>query len=358
VGVACRLRDEAACDNLVLPNFKRRNYLMQNSKFIHLGIDTGNGACKIFGAPGGLELVSQVAANQNQQILSTMGLRKSRAPLSVQNTSGQFYVGPGAHDYGRPVEAFDADRFTGTPEMRALLHGALTRYQQRYGQFNAQLSVVVGLPNEILAGDQAEQNVEVAKSWVRGPHEWTADNQIYNLEISEVRVASQATGGLFDYLLDAEGTFIPERAGAFSGELGIISIGFGTVELLVVRDRVPVQKFTAGAASGVRRLLEISNGAREYSLGELDSLLRAGKLDIREALPVWEREVLGIIERQWGTAWRRFATVLIMGGGAILLKNSLPYKFKGKSHIPDEPVQAIARGLYKLSLLQQARKGR
>jgi len=44
-----------------------------------------------------------------------------------------------------------------------------------------------------------------------------------------------------------------------------------------------------------------------------------------------------------------------MGGGAILLKDSLPHRFNGRAFMPDEPVQAIARGLYRLTLLQQAR---
>ena len=52
----------------------------------------------------------------------------------------------------------DVDRFNGTPEMKALLHGSLSRYQQRYGKFSQPLSVVVGLPNEVLTGDLAEQN--------------------------------------------------------------------------------------------------------------------------------------------------------------------------------------------------------
>ena len=329
---------------------------MQNSNFTYLGIDAGNGAFKLFGAQGGLELVSQVATNGSQQVLNTMGLRKAKVSLFIQNESGQFYVGPNAHDYGRPVENLDVDRFNGTPEMRALLHGSLTRYQQRHGKFNAPLSVVVGLPNEILTGEQAEQNLENAKRWIRGTHTWTADGQAYSLEIADVKVASQVTGGLFDYLLDADGNFVPERKGAFSGEVGVITVGFGTVELMVVRNRTPVQRFTTGAASGVRRLLEIVNGQHLYSLGELDSQLRAGQLDIREALPIWEREVTGVIERQWGTTWKRFAAVLIMGGGAILLKDSLPYRFNGKAHIPNEPVQAVARGLYRL--LQQACKGK
>ncbi len=328
------------------------------TNLIPLGIDAGNGAFKLYGAPGGLEVVSQVATNGTQKVLSTIGLRKSKAPLAIHNDSGSFYVGAGSHDYGRPVENLDVDRFNGTPEMKALLHGSLTRYQQRYGKFAAPLTVVVGLPNEVLTGDQAEQNVENVKRWLRGSHTWDADGEPFSAEIADVKAASQVTGGLFDYLLDAQGQFIPERKGAFNSEVGVITLGFGTVELMVVRNREMVQRFTSGAASGVRRLLEIVNGQRLYSLGELDMQLRAGQLDTREALPIWEREVTGVIERQWGTAWKRFAVVLIMGGGAVLLKDSLPARFNGRAFMPDEPVQAIARGLYRLTLLQQARKGK
>ncbi len=323
-----------------------------------LGIDAGNGAFKLFGAPGGLEFVSQAATNGTQKVLSTLGLRKSKAPLAVQNENGSFYVGAGAHDYGRPVENLDVDRFNGTPEMKALLHGSLTRYQQIYGKFSKPLLVVVGLPNEVLTGDQAEQNIENVKRWLRGTQTWTADGEAYSVEIAEVKAASQVTGGLFDYLLNAEGQIIPERRSAFNGEVGVITIGFGTVELMVVRNREMVQRFTSGSASGVRRLLEIVNHQRAYSLGELDMQLRTGQLDVREALPIWEREVTGVIEKQWGTAWKRFAAVLIMGGGAILLKESLPHRFNGRACVPDEPVQAIARGLYRLTLLQQGRKGK
>ncbi len=328
------------------------------TNLIPLGIDAGNGAFKLYGASGGLELVSQVATNGTQKVLSTLGLRKSKAPLAIHNENGSFYVGSGAHDFGRPVENLDVDRFNGTPEMKALLHGSLTRYQQRYGKFGTPLAVVVGLPNEVLTGDLAEQNVENVKRWLRGTHTWSADGEPYSVEIADVKAASQVTGGLFDYLLDGEGNFISERKGAFNSEVGIITIGFGTVELMVVRNREIVQRFTSGAASGVRRLLELVNGQRLYSLGEMDMQLRAGQLATSEALPIWEREVTGVIEKQWGTAWKRFVAVLIMGGGAILLKDSLPHRFNGRAYMPDEPVQAIARGLYRLTLLQQMRKGK
>jgi len=326
-----------------------------DNPLISLGIDAGNGAFKLYGASGGLELVSQVATACGQKVLATLGLRKQKAPLQVSNDRGSFYVGAGAHDYGRPVENLDVERFNGTPEMKALLHGSLTRYQQRYGKFASPLTIVVGLPNEVLTGNQAGQNLESVKRWMRGSHAWTADGESYSMEIADVKVASQVTGGLFDYLLNAEGHFIPERKGAFTHEVGVISIGFGTVELMVVNDRTPVPRFTTSSVSGVRRLLELVNDQGSYSLGELDTRLRAGHLDISTDLPIWESEVTGFVEKKWGKFWKRFSTVLIMGGGAILLKDRLLYHFGGKAYIPDQPVQAIARGLYRLTLLQQAR---
>lgn len=316
---------------------------------ITLGVDAGNGAFKVYGPQGGQETLSQVAWNGSQRVISTLGLKKQKPPLNIQNERGSFYVGAGAHDYGRPVENLDVERFNGTPEMLALFHGAMTRTIRQMGGIEEPLTLLVGLPQETLTGDTAEGTRENLRRWLRGKHRWQADGKEYEIEVAEVKVASQVSGGLFDYLLDEQGKFIPERKKAFTAEVGIISIGFGTVELLVVRDRAPVQRFTTGAASGVRRLLEILNGQRLYSLGEMDLLLRAGQLDISTALPIWEREVLGVIERQWGSAWRRFAVVLMVGGGALLLKD-LPLRFAGKGFVPDEPVMAVARGLYKISL--------
>lgn len=319
---------------------------------ITLGVDAGNGAFKIYGSHGGQETLSQVAWNGNLRVASTIGLRKQKPPLRIENIHGSFYVGAGAHDYGRPVENLDVERFNGTPEMVALFHGAMTHALHQMGQASESISIIVGLPQETLMGDVVEQTKENVRRWLRGRHEWRADGQEYSLEIAEVKIASQVSGGLFDYLLDDTGKFIPERKRAFTAEVGIISIGFGTVELLVVRDRVPVQRFTTGAASGVRRLLEILNGQRLYSLGEMDLMLRSGHLDTSTAIPIWEREVLGVIERQWGNAWRRFAAVLIVGGGALLLKN-LALRFEGKGYVPESPVLAVARGLYKMSLLRR-----
>ncbi|MBL7162101.1 MAG: ParM/StbA family protein [Anaerolineales bacterium] len=330
-----------------------------NNKTTHiLGEDLGMGANKLYGAAGGLQVPSQVSLNGSQKVARMLGLRSQTPPLHITTEHGQFYVGAGAHDWGRPVENLDYDRLTGAPEMLALFYGSLTRYLKAHRQQMITLTLVVGMPLEPLTGDQAKVNVAAVRRWMSGEHHWEADGDRYQVAIETVKVTSQATGALFDHVLDEQGHFNPGGRVALKKEIGIISVGFNTVELLVVRDKKPVQRFTAGATAGVRRLLEIVNTGQMYSLGELDTLLRAGRLDIKEALPVWEREVTGVVERHWGQSWKRFASILLVGGGAVLLKDSLPYRFNGKAFVPNEPVLSVARGLYKLGLFQDHRKRR
>jgi hypothetical protein len=326
------------------------------SKTIIIGKDMGMGAIKLSSVDGGLQLPSQVAINGSQKVANMVGLASQKAPLHVRMAQGSFYVGTGAHDWGRPVENLDYDRLTGAPEMHALLYGSLTNLIKKYGPLKHPLSLMVGMPLEPLTGPDAKENIKAVRKWMEGKHEWQADGQDYAVEVAEVAVTSQPVGALFDYLLDDDGRFIQGRKAAFKKEVGIISVGFNTVELLVVRDRKPVQKFTAGTTAGVRRLLEIVNAERLYTLGELDSQLRSGSLDIKAALPIWEREVTGVINEHWGASWKRFERILLVGGGATLLQKTLPYRFNGKAFVPANPVLSVAQGLRKLRVQVENRK--
>lgn len=323
---------------------------------LNLGLDVGMGALKLVSAHGGSQTLAQIAVNGSTQVAPMVGLSARKPPLGIAHNGQAFYVDAGAHDWGRPIESLDYERLNGTPEMRALFCAALTRHMQTYGPFDAPLRVMVGMPIETLTRDVAQANIAAVNQWLKGTHTWTADGKSQRVEIADVKVTSQAAGALFDYLLDDDGTFVPERKAHFKKEVGIISLGFNTVELLLVRDKAPVQRFTAGNTVGVRRLLELANPQRLYSLGELDALLRAKRLDVSQALPVWEREVMGFIESRWGNTWRRFVAILLVGGGALLLQATLPARFNGKAIVPAEPVHAIARGLYKLGCQQAKRK--
>jgi len=326
---------------------------VNDDSFFYLGEDLGMGANKLFGAAGSLQVLSQVATSSGPRLGNAVGLRQRARPLEIKTEHGAFYIGDGAHDYGRPVENLDFDRLTGAPEMRALLYGSLTRYQQQYGPITLPIVMMAGLPLQMMSGDLAKEYANQVRNWLKGMHTWKADGQEQRIEIAEVRLAPQPVGALFDYILDEKGNFIQERASLLRQEVGILSVGFNTLELLVVRDRAPVDRFTAGQTVGVRRLLELLNSQGAYSLGELDSALRAGRLDISAVLPVWAREVNGEIEKRWGAAVKRFSRVLVVGGGALILKEALTRQFAGKAIVLDDPVLSIARGLYKLLLLKK-----
>lgn len=323
-----------------------------------LGLDPGAGAIKIYGPGGGIQLPSIVAADGGRTLSRMAGLAQAKPPLRIATRAGTFWVGERAADWGRVVENLDHDRFTGSPELQALTYGGLTRYFQQSGLPAAALNVTIGLPLESLTGSEGETAGLAAgvRRWLVGSHIWTADGAACEVAITEAKISSQPAGALFDFLLDAAGGFIPVRKLLFAKEIGVVSVGMSTVELLVARNGAPVNRFTAGQTFGVRRLLELAAPDGFYTLGELDAQLRAGRLDIGLALPIWASEVTGLIERRWGRDYRRFAAIVVVGGGALLLREALLARFGGKMFLPEDPVLATGRGLYKMALMQLARR--
>lgn len=319
-----------------------------------LALDLGAGNVKLKGAAGGVVLASQAATVLGEVSGRAVGLRAGKPPLRVRLNGHAFYVGVGAHDWGRPVENLDDGRFVvGSPELRALTYGALVRYEQEFG-LPEEAALMVGLPQSALS-DEATRGI---RGWLAREHSWHADGVEGSFRVPEVTVTSQAAGALFGYFLDEAGAFVPERKGQFKQEVGIISIGMGTVEMLVVRNGIEVKGFTKSFTGGVRRLLDLVDPQGYYSRGELDTLLRAGKLDVKASLPVWWSEVAGGIEKRWGRAFRRFAVIIVVGGGAVLLLDALTGQFVGKAFVPDDPVLAIAEGLYRMALMREARRRR
>jgi len=321
------------------------------------GIDLGMGAIKIKNGNKGIEFVSQVSVSNKQKISGMYGVNSISSCILIEMPSGQkYFVGKNAHSMGTIIENFSFDRFTGSIEMRVLIYGVFSKYIQQFGVIDSPIKLIVGLPIETLSGDVVKKTISDLKGWLNRDHFWKIDGKEFELSVQETLLTSQPAGAFFDFVLDMDGKIIYERQNSFKKEIGIVSVGMNTVELLVIRNKCVVDRFSSGSTSGVRRLLELVNSNQSYSIGELDILLRSNNLDISQALPIWEREVSGVVERCWGKSWKRFEVVLIVGGGAILLKNSLPYYFLGKAIIPDDPVMSIARGLYKLGLFKNKLK--
>jgi hypothetical protein len=312
---------------------------------ISMGLDAGMGAIKVWSDKGGLDILSQVAVNGSGHLEGMLGLKNDKRPMMVTTVDGDFYVGAKAHNFGRPIENLDFDRLIGSPEMRALVYGAWSRYMQEHGTFEAPLSVMVGLPLQTMGEDMKDYR-KAMKSWLTGTHSWRADGVSYGVVVERVRLTSQPVGALFDFVIDDKCQSVPERRSALTDEVGVLSVGFNTLEFMLIENQAATERFTGGEKLGVRRLLELLNPKSSFSLGELDVKLRNGNLKYREKLPIWAREVNGAIERVWGDALDRFAVVLVVGGGAVLLGEQLYLRGKGMTAV--EPVMSIAHGLWKL----------
>jgi hypothetical protein len=317
-----------------------------------VALDPGFGAVKVWWEGGALALPSAVAVDGGRRIAGMPGLRTRRPPLEIVLPEGRFFVGEGAHDWGRPVENLDFERLTGSPELKALFAAAMTAADV---PADAPLFLVVGLPVAAMAGPEGAETARAVRSFLAGSWSWEARGKAWRLEVREALATGQPVGALMDYFLDMNGRPVPERKAEFSSEIGILNIGMNTLDLLVARGGELVQRLTGGETLGVRRLLALLNPDGLYTLAELDARLRRKELDVRPALPIWTREVLGFIERQWGRGWRRFARIIAVGGGALLLSNALTERFEGKLYIPDDPILATARGLFKLGHLRRRR---
>ncbi len=215
-------------------------------------------------------------------------------------------------------------------------------------------TIYVALPLASLSGDDKAINQKAAQDFLLGAHAWQADGENFSTQIDAVVPAPQPVGALFDFLLEADGKMRADKRDLFKREIGVIGLGMNTVDLLAVEGGQTVERFTAASQLGVRRLLELSNRDSLYTVAEMDHKLRSGSLDISKSLPVWADEVKGLIDREWGAAWHRFSSVVIVGGGAILLRDVLGRKFGPLAQFSDDAVLSTARGLYKFALMKKA----
>jgi len=321
---------------------------------IKIGLDLGMSSSKLVGKAGGLLFFNQASLASGERMEGNLaGMKSRRRPMVVSGPFGQFYVGKDAHDFGQPVESFDFDHLTGTNEMRALVYGALTAYQKKFGEFAGPLTLVVGLPLQLMMGSEAKRNQAAVMKWLNGHHEWEADGEAGAGEVEKVLLAPQALGALFDYVFDMKGQAIAGREEALRLECAEISIGSNSVELMVTKRNSDTERFNGGKAVGVRKLFQRVDPKGLYTYGELDMLLRSGDLDVKEHIASWSIDVKDFINKKWEGAHERFHRVFIVGGGAILLGSHLTSKFNGHAVVLDDPVMAIAQGLYKLSLVNK-----
>lgn len=313
----------------------------------YIGIDPGMGAIKIWDKMGGTQLPSFVSKGGGTSYAKMIGASKGESALPVAFDGRTYNVGRNAHMAGRPIENMGFDRLKGSPEIKALLYGTLTKRVDTHGKYNGPITAIVALPVEMMTSEKNKENASAVKRWMKGVHAWQANGKDYGVDIQDVKVTSQPLGALFDYVLSANGKPISGRSKSIKGETGIISVGFNTLEVLCVSNKAIIDHLTSGSKVGVRRMLRNTDPKKLYSLGELDDRLRRDLLNTDGALEEWASEVTGEIEATWGDTWQRFDAIITVGGGALQLNGHLEKHFNHSAHLPNDPVMSIAHGLFR-----------
>lgn len=304
-----------------------------------VALDIGFGNAKGVAEGKTAVLPSLVAVPAGDLGLAGMGMRTARRAMRVVFDRGDFYVGPGARSWGRVVENLDFSRLA-SPEAEALFYALMAELASE----GTEVRLVLGLPVPLLRDEAvARPLLEALRARLVREHRVQVNGQLFSFRVSAVRAAAQPVGAWADWALDEEGRWA-HRA-AQSALVAVLDIGFNTLDLYGIRGGRLEPRLVGGDKVGVRRLLDLVAPGEPYH--EVDEQVRAGKVP-DSALATWLSEVVGTAERVWNGA--RLDLVLAVGGGAVLLRDRqevLWRVFRAEVVIPDSPIVANARGLWK-----------
>lgn len=317
-----------------------------------IAIDVGASALKIHSEQGDALIPAQVAVKNRELINQALfGINSDDTPALIEANSWSHWCGPNAHGYGGPIEAFSHDRFDTVPT-KALIYTALTLIRQQ--GIDSPIRLVLGLPQGIAMGEGADARLASVRKWLMddgGEHKWTASGSRQRARIADLLLTSQPRGALVDAITDDAGSVTAQGRNLFKGRVGIISIGFNTLELMMMDGGQPMPALDAGEKLGVRKLLETLNTSHRRTAGQMDADLRKGRLtlDDDQLAGYWQRLALHLDET-WGEQWKDWDGIIAVGGGSILLRDQLRNVFGGRLIAVPDPVATTARGLYKLGL--------
>lgn len=317
-----------------------------------VGLDPGFGNVKVATERSVVVMPSLVAVPRKVG-LAASGLRVAKATI-VRMQGQEYAVGSGAPLRGVAYESIDDMRFVTSPTI-ALMLGALAKALDGQG---GQVGLMVGLPVSVLEGSGRSENVtRAARQRLLGCHTVEVDGIPMTLDIKRVWIRAQPLGVWADWAVTPDGSLL---TGARKALVGIVDIGFNTVDLLGIEGGQAHLGMMAGADLGVRLLLEQAAGDQDLPYHELLRRYTEGTLTVGEEIVArWASEVASFIRRRW--AGIRPSLTIMAGGGVALLRergllDQLRRAVRCDVHIPTDPIAAGARGLQKLGAALLARQ--
>jgi len=211
--------------------------------------------------------------------------------------------------------------------------------------------VVVGLP---LAYFNDEKRIAIKKA----VSTFIANGEVFSLDAF---VLPQGYGTLLDFMLENHGEVIGDNM----VNILVLDVGFNTIDV-VFAEKGKAIKESSGMLErkGVSQVLfglrnEIQNRHNlELMPHDLKDVLLSGKLKIfgkehcfattiSDLLESYSKEVFSAIDNMWHSPLKKADRLVLAGGGAYLLKDHLPEKYKDIAHVIAEPEFSNARGFLK-----------
>lgn len=311
-----------------------------------VGLDLGFGNVKVCDQRGATVFASHLAAPGVDYAADEETTDKE---TTVVEFSGVRYaVGAMAFTKGSEIAGLGMQRLLGSMEVKAITYAALGAHFNTYGRTKDGLNIYVGLPAELLTKAEKSATTIAVQGWLTGRHEWAQDGKAVSATVESVTVRSQAAGAMYDMIHTRDGGQTKDAQYA-TGNIGVISVGFNTVELSGMLLGKAADSMMASDTYGVRRLLEAYNSRGRSRLSMLDFKLRRGQLDgdyasIRQA---WSDRVTGFVDTIWGKNIYDLSRVIAVGGGVEYARPALEKMFGDHLWVPENHVVSIARGMYK-----------
>lgn len=318
-----------------------------------VGIDVGYSEVKAFAGQAKIQIPHAIGTPDRARF----ALNGASDGMIVVTPDGMKprLVGELATEQSRFPNRQEGRNFVGSDEYYYLMAAAFTEITKARG---VDLQIVTGLPVAFFKDKQ------LVEERFRGNHLIIREGRGgQTFRVQECKCIPQPFGTVLSMALDDKGRI---RANDLAdGEVGVIDIGGKTTNLLSVRRLKEIGYQTTSISLGgweaVRAIqdhIAREYPGLEYRDHELAQIVRDGKIkyygeekDISEAvadiLSPMAAQVAGQASQLWNGG-ARLDTILISGGGALLLGDYLAQHFPhGK--VVDEPVHANAIGFYKLA---------
>lgn len=317
---------------------------------IDVGGDIGFGSIKLYGKANCV-LVSSLVGKLNHKFVSEANRNLGHTHY-VTFDNANYVVGVAAWSIGKANHNQSMDRLiNGSYDARAAIYAALGQY---FGgkAIREPLNMYIGLPASLLDTDHKAATIASVTKWIARDHEWIFNDRPMRATIESVSFRTQATGALGDMIHNLQGQQTKDVEFMDAG-IGVISIGMNTVELSGAKRGRPVDTMIASLEnSGVRAMIDEIASKTNKTTGAIDEDLRSGRQVIPDnTLSDWSDEIIGVISGRWATELPTLDRILLVGGGAQYIAGAMRQRLGNIVHVPAEPMMAVARGLYKWSVV-------